>query len=373
MTGNDLITVVTPTMGDSCGHLNRQMVDLRAFTNLPFRQVVCDDGTLDEGQRRRQRQVSLDNGAEWFENPGPVWGISYNFNHALEQVRTPWAFLVEDGLRPGLGWLETAVDAVEKIGQRKWRGSPVGMMGTASFESWHLAMAGVLPSSRPFADFANNVDADCYSAFWGSSRHPNWNDGLMCWRRLLPRMQAACASKAADAWPAYMQDYRRIILTMRPPHVTTASGRNPSRPWPTFRSGGCAWFPGAFMILNVGAWRAVGRMRDGCPFFEGHLGIRMARHGWLSLAIEFPPWLHDPGMGFRSANRMEARTPRHHEPTDGDDEKDILWRDFGVNGPGHVALYDLVYRTFPQELQDRIDGDLEEVSLWMHPSWREWA
>ncbi len=373
MGGQDFITVVTCTMGDSCGNLNRQMVDLREFTSLPYRQVVSDDGTLDEGCRRRQAQVAGDHGAEWVENPGPTWGISYNLNHALSHVKTPWALLVEDGLRPSLGWLETAVDAVERVGRKAWRGIPVGMMGTASFEDWHLAMAGVLPTDRPFQEFCRRVDADCYSAFWGSAKHPNWNDGLWCWKRLLPMLQAAARSPGADGWEPYMQEYRQVLLTMKPPHVTTASGRDPGRPWPTFRSGACAWFPGAFMLLNMDAFERVGRMRDGCTFFEGHLGVRMAVAGYLSLALEFPPWLHFPGMGFVAGGRGEGRTPRHHEACDGDDQKDILFRDFGVNGPGHVGLYGLVYGNFPQPLQDDINRELGGVDLWMHPRWKEWS
>ncbi len=375
----NLITVVTGTMGDSCGHINRQAFDLRAFTDLPFRQIVSDDGTIDEDQKERQRgicKVHSPTGTktpmQWTENPGNPWGISYNLNHALGMVETPWAFLVEDGLRPGMGWLETAVDAIRQIGNQEWCGHKVGMMGTASFEDWHLAMAGVLPSSMTFQEFCKRDYAECYSAFWGSARHPNWNDGLWCWKRMLPALRRACSREESSSWPPFVKRFQEIVLTGEEPEMSYAAGLCPDRPWPTRRTGGPAWFPAAFLILNMDAWRAVGRMRDGCTFFEGHLGIRMAQHGYLSLALEFPPWLHFPGMGFRLGNDRAAKTPRHHEACDGDNEKDILYRDFGCNGAGHVDVYNLVYKTFPQDLQDKITDEMAGVTLWMHPAWKRW-
>ncbi len=371
---SDLLTVVTCTIGDSCGHLNRTMVDLHAFTSLSFRHIVSDDGTKDIAQKSRQREVTLSHGGEWTENPGPVWGVSYNLNHALSLVRTPWVLLVEDGLRPGWGWLETAVDAIERIGQRQWPCHPVGMMGTASLQDWHLAMAGALPTSLTFHDFIDKSSHECYSAFWGGEQWPNWNDGLWCWRRLLPGMQAVCGSPEATGWPYPHPGHFRDLIRGLPlpyPHNVAADqvGYRPWASWPERRKAGCGWFPGAFMLLNVDAWRQVGRFRDGCTFFEGHLGIRMAQAGYLSLCLDFPPWLHFESLGFRVAP-SQGKVPRHHEDSDG--PQGILMRDFGCNGEGHCDLYQLVDHTFPQEEQQATNEELASIELYMDPHWREW-
>ncbi len=366
----DLLTVVTTTMSDSCGRLNRTMLDLRTFTCLPFHQIVCDDGTIDLGQRDRQRDVTLSYAdTEWYTNPGPIWGISYNLNYAFSKVKTPWVLLVEDGLRPGLGWLETAVDAIEQIGLKRWRGCEVGMMGTTSFEEWHLAMAGVLPTSLSVMDFLHRRSSECYSAFWGGAQWPNWNDGLWCWKRLLPRFQVACRTPEAAAWPSPAPGYfRDVVLCGFAPPEYLDIGRCPVRAWPGHRSPTCAWFPGAFALINMKLWRDVGRWRDGATFFEGHYGVRLALAGHLSLALEFPPWLHFPGMGFRAAS--DGRVPRHHEPTHGPDT--LFQRDFGCDGANHEHVYGLVQQAFPPERVRALNDELASVELRMVDQWREW-
>ncbi len=371
----DLLTVITPTIGDASGHLNRAMIDLRQFTSIPFRQIVSDDGTLDAAAALRQAEVCAANGALWTVNPGPTYGVSYNLNHAMRFVETPWAFILEDGLRAGYGWLETAIDAIKRIGRHSWMGHSVGMMGTSSFDDWHLALAGVLPTDRPWQDFAKRSDAETYSAFWGGEKWPNWNDGLWCWRRLLPLMKKVCESPEADGWPSPHPGHFRDVIRGTPlpsPYGLYADqlGYRPLDSWPSRRHAHCGWFPGAFMLVNMDAWRAVGRFRDGCTFFEGHLGIRMAMHGYLSLCLEFPPWSHYSGMGFVTADRNFGKKPRHHEPCDG--PGGLLEKDFGCNGDGHADLYKLVYATFPPEKQAKIDAQLREVKLFMRPEWKVW-
>lgn len=389
----DLITVVTPTLGDSCGHLNRAMLDLRGLTKLAFRQIVSDDGTIDEGQKFRQRRiVDSFRGTTWTENPGPVWGVSYNLNHAFSLVETPWAFCVEDGLRPSMGWLETAVDAIERIGSHTWQGHTVGTMGCAHYNDWHIALAGVLPTNGRLGvmDFLNRTSAETYSCFWGSSDHPNWNDGFWCWKRMLPGFQKMCVSPESDQWPrspapwnfVHLVRYGCLPGSHAPrvvPSVGTAIDTDPQylgvanceNSWPSRRLAHPAWFHGAFMLVNMEAWRKVGRFADGCPFFEGHLGIRMAQHGYLSLYLDFPPWLHYGGMGFISA-ATQGKTPRDHRQTDGNGPGDVLFKDFGVNGPSHVDLYNLVYENFPADKQAAIARELADVPLAMVPGWEEW-
>jgi hypothetical protein len=373
---NGLVTVVTPTLGDSAGHLNRRMIDMRLFTDLPFREIVSDDGTLDVDQRLRQCKVTEGHGALWTENPGPLWGVSYNLDHAFSLVETPWAFLIEDGVRPGLGWLETAIDAVERIGSRTWEGHPVGMMAADDIEDWHLALAGALPNCPPWREVHCHGSAETYSAFWGSARHENWNDGLWCWKRIWGPVVAAAMSPEADGWPEGCDNFRDVVRSCV--REQSAGTPEPLPPyyrnrlwdcWPEVRVGGLAWFPGPFLLVNMDAWRRVGRWAPGCTFFEGHLGVRMALGGYLSIRLKTPPFLHYIGMGFRNAGH-QGKTPRHHEPCDG--PGGILERDFGVNGPAHRDLYALVQKVFPSALCARVDSQLKEVPLWMHPAWEKW-
>jgi hypothetical protein len=369
MGDNGVVTICTATIGHSAGHLNRQMFDLHGYCKTPFRQIVCDDGTADPNLQRLQRQVCETHGAEWMENAGPVWGISYCWNALFDQVKTPWAFCVEDGLRPGRGWLETALDAIKQIGDKTWNGHKVGMMGCSSFEDWHLALAGVLPTKRGFLDFWRRADAETYSAFWGGKDWPNWNDGLWCWKRLLPLFQHACNQPEAKTWPETVGFFKHVVQFGEAPPNYKDIGRRPLHAWPQKRTGGPAWFPGAFMLVNMDAWRDCGRFRDGCTFFEGHLGVRMAQRGYLSLALEFPPWLHYAGMGF-VASGVVGKTPRDHQVNDGPNS--ILLRDFGCNGEHHRDIYELVNKHFPREEQDDLEKQLAQIDLYMNPAWGAW-
>src|ERR1700691_1857671 len=121
----DLVTVCTATLGDSYKHLGRSLEELRRFTKLPFRQIVSDDGSSNPDDQMRQRGVCERFGAEWTENPGPTYGISYNLNWLCEKVKTPWVFIIEDAVRPSMGWLETAMDALERVGLKTWNGRKV--------------------------------------------------------------------------------------------------------------------------------------------------------------------------------------------------------------------------------------------------------
>jgi hypothetical protein len=394
---NDLITVVTTTVANSCGSLNRQMLDLRKFTKVPFRQVVCDDGTLSEEFKVAQRDVVKSHaGGEWFENPGPTYGVSYNLNAAFAQVNTPWAFCVEDGLRASQGWLETALDAVEKIGNRQWLHCPVGAIGTSWLQEWSLAIAGVLPTVSPVMDHVYKPQTEPHSAFWGSKDHYNWNDGYWCWKRILPGTIAGCYTTESDTWqtgtgPGDTRNFIREQVKSYEDFVKERDKRhgamnpewlrdvnNPGglgyATWPTDRRARCSWGASPFALINMEAWRQCGKWRDGCTFFEGHLGVRMAQHGYLWVYTQFPPWLHFAGMGF---SRYEHAKTRHHEPceTAEDGTGGILYADFGCNGKNHVELFGpggVVERTFPASMQRNLNEELAGVELWMEPGWKEW-
>lgn len=361
----DAITIVTPTFGNSADRLSILLRELRAFTNLPFQQLVCDDGTICQHAIANQRMVCASHqGCTYLENPGPTYGVSYNLNHAFDQVKTPWAFCVEDGLRPGAGWLETAVDFLDKIGNRQWQGRRVGMAGCASLQDWNLVMGGAWAGDvmRVFEG-----DRSCF--------YNDYNDGLWCWRRLLPGMMAACLSPASAHWQRDVLYFKKLALEgvqaimqlpdVHPTDVEQAWQKwRTTDHWPSRRTAWCGWYPGAFMLVNMDAWRRVGRFRDGCSFFEGHLGVRMGMAGYLSLCVEFPPWLHCPSQGFSAS--AEGKTPRVHLDTEKVFREDFQgWSN--MDAPNVLAT-----GVVSMDTQRRVNDQLAGVELWMAPGWKDW-
>ncbi len=372
----DKITVVTATLGDSYKHLGTQLRELRRFTKLPFAQIVSDDGSSDPNDRTRQQGVCADVGAAWMDNPGPTFGISYNLNHLFEYVRTPWAFVIEDAVRPSMGWLETAMDALQKIGERTWLGRRVGAIGlTSSFEAWHLACAKAMPADLGLGAYFDRHSPDTYDIFWGSEHHPGgWNDGFWCWQRMHDAALAVCKTPEGDTWPEIIRrTWRDPILrgevgAMQWQKKQYDWGFQATGGWPTTRGASWAFGPSAWCLVNMEAWRDVGRWRDGCTFYEGHLGMRMARKGWLTINCECPPWLHMSGLAFRVKDHQ--RGPRHHEPPDG--PEGILERDFGCNGNDHVDLASMARSYFhPGELEE-LGRQLSDVKLLAVPGWERW-
>ncbi len=363
----DLLTVVTCTVGDSAGRLEHLLAELRRFTRLPFRQVVCDDGTISEESVRKQREiVSRWAGAQWVQNNGPVWGIAHNLNHAMLFVDTPWVFLVEDGLRPSRGWLEAALSAIERIGSRTWCGRKVGMIGTSSMQDWQLALGGAIqPATMCPRDFFMHQNDKVIDEFYGP-----WNDGLWCYQRLLPSLLAACRGMP-PSYPEEMRRFAEIALS----GVASLEGLHPheveqyaqkfctDHRWPHKRTACCGWYPGAFMLVNMDAWRAVGRFREGCTFFEGHLGTRMGMAGYLSLVLEFPPWLHCPSQGFRMSG--QARTPRDHRDTEA-----VFQADWGLSymdAPNVLAT-----GVVTLDEQRAINDKLAAVEIEAVDDWKVW-
>lgn len=382
----DEVLVVTATLGNSVNHMNLSLLELRRHTRLKFRQLVSDDGTADQRVKDHQRQVVEEShGAEWTENLGPTFGISYNLNSLFEEAESrgyEWVFLVEDSVRPGWGWLETALDALRKIGKRTWgphkrRVSAIGM--TSSYEAWHMACARALPSDLGVEFFFDCNHAPhfqaCFDAFWGSPNHPNWNDGLWCWRRMHPGCLKSSQSPQSEAWPPIVKaSWRDPILRHEIGQVEWRQcqgqwGYQSMSGWPATRGASPAPLgPSSWALHYLPAWREAGKFRDGATFYEGHLGVRYSRAGWLNVNCECPPWLHWSGLAFR--NIEQGRTPRFHLPTDGPTSPFVT--DFGCDGEGHVDA-DAYARSFFREGElEAIGKELAEVRLYHSSEWERW-
>lgn len=366
----ELLTVVTATVGDSWEHLNRSLEELRLHTNLPFRQIVSDDGTQDEQVKAHQREVVTGWGAEWTENPGPVYGLSYNLNHLLSLCKTPWVFILEDAVRPGKGWLESAFDALTKIGTRNWGAYTVAGIGLiSSFDHWELEVAGLLPGNLGLPAYFGRCSHETARAFWAS----DWNDGLICWPRILPAVERACRAPEADAWPEILQkSWRQPILEsalLRDEPRQALKMRWGESEWPKRRTVWPSQTPGPWTLLRKDAFEAVGRFRDGCCFYEGHLGVRLAQAGLLSVNIDCPPWLHYPSMAFHAIGHGGmAKLPRHLER-----DHDVFMHDFGCDGPDHYDLAQLVFSLYPEGVWQRLTDRLREVEIYMDPAWEVWS
>jgi hypothetical protein len=374
----DRITVVTATLGDSYKHLGVSLRELRKFTKLPYRQIVSDDGSSDPNDCVRQRSVCEPNGVEWTENPGPTYGISYNLNQLMDRVTTPWAFLIEDAVRPSMGWLETAMDALDQIGERTWSGRKVGAIGmTTSFEAWHLACAKVMPCELGLEGFFGQNGDTQRDCFYGSEFHDgNWNDGYWCWQRMHDKALETCKEPGlGDTWPEIIRrTWRDPILrhevgAMMWSEMQFGWGWQAMGGWPRTRGASWAMGPSAWALINMDAWRAVGRWRDGCTFYEGHLGVRMAQNGYLCINCECPPWLHMSGLAFRIKDSQKQ--PRHHEQPDGPDG--ILERDFGCNGVDHTDMAALARLCFREGELEEIGRQLGAVRLYADEGWEKWS
>lgn len=379
------ILVVTATLGDSCGHLSRSLSELRQFTGLKFRQLVSDDGTADRSVCDRQREVCRAHGADWTENPGPVFGISYNLNHLFQTAMDQgcqWVFLLEDAVRPGWGWLETALDALSQIGNRLWgpekrRVSAIGL--SSSFEMWHLASAGILPTDLGLNEFFEpnfkSTFQACYDAFWGSARHPHWNDGLWCWQRMHPGVLAACQDHKADGWPEVIRrTWRDPVLRGEVGCMKWQDIQHQNVPgswiamsgWPVTRGASAAPLgPSAWALHNLKAWKEVGGFRDGVTFYEGHIGTRYSRAGYVNVNCECPPWTHWSGLAFRVKDQQ--RTPRHHIPVE-----EAFVRDFGCDGHDHKDIAALAHSYFKGDELDQINKELSAIRLYADPRWEKW-
>jgi hypothetical protein len=112
------------------------------------------------------------------------------------------------------------------------------------------------------------------------------------------------------------------------------------------------------------AWRKVGRFRDGCSFFEGHLGTRMGINGYLSLAYEGPPFLHTPSLGFKASG--QGKEPRIHMDT-----AEVFRQDFqgfdNMDAPNRLSS-----AVVTLDEQRRINDQLAKVELYADAGWEKY-
>jgi hypothetical protein len=134
--------------------------------------------------------------------------------------------------------------------------------------------------------------------------------------------------------------------------------------WPQVRIAQTAVWPGAMLLINKKAFDAVGGCRDGCTFFEGHLGLRLMGASYLSLHVECPPWLHQPSRCF--SDTTSRRQPVDHRDTDA-----LFLEDFGA--PVRGVLEHVKDKMIPKQWQDAVDSELSLVQLALPDrKWEEW-
>lgn len=308
-----MITVVTPTVGRSARRLDVLLREMRAFTREPFEQIVSDDGTPDEDAVREQEEVCQKYGAIHTRNLGP-FGLPGNLNHGMGQVTTPWGYIVEDGVRPSWGWLESVLSFLRKIEGRVFEGMAVGMVGVSHLEDYVLATAGAIPMPHPdtFWETAKQQRTpEARECFYG-----DWNDGLWCWPRLLPGL------RSTEGLSGVAKDVADRVQRDRANYAACAGDGL----WPLQRRCSVAYAPGGLLLVNMGMWRDLGRFRQGCNYYEGHLGIRLAKVGHLSLWMNGPPWLHSPSQGFSDSLTHEMYRLRK---VDSLHIHDVFMEDFG--------------------------------------------
>lgn len=345
---NDLITVCTATLGlRSWERLYVLLPELRKFTSIPYRHLLSDDGTLSEEAVKRQRRECEINGVEHYDNPGP-YGVSFNLNFLLDKVTTPWCYLVECGLRPSHGWLEAAYAFIEQIHGKQFAGHEVGMVGTSHLQDWCLRLGGAVPTSIPVMDWWTHPPDEVRQQFY----QQGWNDGYWSWPRMKDFTEHLCHSSEADEWRGEPANFRNLVRNNQ---------YSFDHYWPKTRRAGFAPYPGAFALINLEAWRKVGKMRQGMTFFEGHLGLRLCLAGYAVLSLQTPPWLHRPSACFSAA--AEAKFPRDHAGTN-----ELFLQDFQIDFPKAPSLIDKV---IPPDRQRAINDALPEVPLL--PGWERWA
>lgn len=343
---NDLITVCTATLGNSSWERLRVLLpELRRFTCISYCHIVSDDGTINDEAVQLQRQVSLDNNAFHYVNPGP-YGVSFNLNFLLEKVKTPWAYLVECGLRPSMGWLEAAYAFIDQIHGKKFAGHEIGMVGVTHLQDWCCRLGGATPADASVMDWWQSNRPQSHIAhdqFWG-----NWNDGYWSWPRMQAYTEAACRSPESDSWygePAQTRDLVR-------------QGQFSFKDyWPKHRRPGIAWYPGAFALINMKAWREVGGFENEVTFFEGMFSVKAGLAGYVSLSLQAPPWLHRPSLCFSVAD--EGKFPRRHAGVN-----ECFLAKFGVN---FGQAPELINKVIDPTTQARINDELPEVPLL--PGW----
>jgi hypothetical protein len=358
MNDNGILTVCTSTVGDSSHRLDIFMPELRAFTSVPFRHIVSDDCTPIAEYRNRQKTVCERYGAEHTVNPGRP-SLPGNLNYLVSLCRTPWAYILEDGVRPSRGWLEAILSFIEQTDNRKFGGFPVGMFGVAAFQDWMLAMGKALPGSAAWHYLHGR---ESYDTFYGDG----WNDGYWCWKRLLPGMAETCTSPESESWPDEVRSMRDIIRNAM--KSGDLSHLRSERHWPTFRSAYVACYPGGPLVVRLDALQKCGGFHPQCTFYEGHLGVRMFANNYLSLYLEMPPLLHKPSLGFSAV--AQGNFDSIGVPHDHGDVSRIFIESFGHNNIR--ATWDYAFKFITLEDQQRATDDLASVKAYAVPGWEKW-
>jgi glycosyltransferase involved in cell wall biosynthesis len=346
MAVNGLITVVTPTVGNgSPRRLLYLLREMRQFTSLSYEHVVCDDGTISPGVHAIQREICKIYGVKFILNTGPHFGASFALNRAFAEVKTRWAYIVDDGCRPSKQWLEAAVEFIRNTGESLWCQRRIAMAGIPALPQFLLVMGDVFGNDRLADDYIQTERP--WKPFVVEDFYGDWNDGEWSWERLYPRMQKRLfhhpnphpmelsyrdmllRQLSKDEGPESQSFREGVVERVNPNHIGGF--------WPRRRIAETSYFGTPLALINMELFKKAGGFRDYCWLYEGHLAMRFGLAGHLVLTAEQPPWLHLSNQAsFEAVHDGHQPRPRLVD--------EIFLREFGVD-PAHA--YHSIDRVIP--------------------------
>lgn len=215
-------------------------------------------------------------------------------------------------------------------GEAAWGGRRIGMTGATSMDALHLAMAGVFGEDRDPENYRQTTMSyrkQIVDDFYG-----DWNDGLWNWDRLGPLLWDRFCKKSPTT-PLECR-FRDLFHLLDPPgdwnsplfRERLAMIVNPNHLggfWPRRRYTSCSYHYGSpLALINMELFKKVGRFRDYCWLYEGHLAMRFGLAGYLVCVTDLPSWLH---LNYQAS--YEAQTDAHHPRHQYVEE--IFHKDFG--------------------------------------------
>lgn len=338
------VTVVTPTVGDSAARLACLLHELQKFTSIPYRHIVSDDGTENDMLVGMQKGVCLSLGAEHVSNVGDS-GLAENLTHLCKLVDTEWVFIIEDGIRPGKGWLEYSVSAIERLRRTEVEGWSCAIVGFVHIEDYLLVLGNAVPSKYGSLPWLNRQVPP-----WERQKEflSDWNTGNISRHSL----SLVIRNKLRCGYSGLLSDHPFLLtkaglcsglLNRESNRDAEGSGRPPDVPQMTCQ-------PSGLIAIHMPFLKSVNYFRRKCTYYEAHLSIVAAKQKKFAVLTDGPPFLHTASTGFSS--------PYCHTTPKSDQELSAAFmEDFGVTNDKAATVFD---RIVPFPLQNKINAAIEE-------------